>query len=58
MISATAFGVVVSAANWASALLRVAQFLVFSEAAAWRRLTFLVLAVLLAAVGITSGLKL
>lgn len=51
------FGAVTSGVAWLSIVLRVAQFLLFSESAAWRKVTFGVLAALLALVAITSGLK-
>lgn len=52
------FGIAVEAVSWASIVLRVAQFLLFSPALLWRKLTFGVLAGLLFAVAITSGMTL
>lgn len=52
------FDVFVNVATWISALMRVAQFLVFSTQAVWRKVTFMVLASLLGLVAVTSGMKL
>lgn len=43
---------------WTSIMMRVAQFLFFSTVAIWRRVTFGVLAAMLLALAITSGLNL
>lgn len=51
------FDTLVNAVTWASLIAKVTQFLAFSQVAMWRRLTFGVLAVLLAIVAITSGLS-
>lgn len=52
------FDVVVNVATWVSALLRVAQFLIFSTQDVWRKTTFAVLAALLGMVAISSGMRL
>ncbi len=51
------FGIAVEAVSWVSIIVRVAQFLLFSTAALWRKATFTTLAFLLALVAITSGLR-
>lgn len=57
MTVAKKFGLAVEIASWMSVVLRVAQFLLFSTATAWRKATFAALAALLAAVAVTSGLR-
>lgn len=52
------FALAVEIASWTSVVLRVAQFLLFSTAAVWRKATFAALAALLALVALTSGLRL
>lgn len=54
---AKAFDLVVTGVSWLSIILRVAQFLLFSNTDAIRRGTFGVLALLLGLVGVTSGLR-
>lgn len=51
------FGIAVEAVSWISIIMRVAQFLLFSTAALWRKATFTALAFLLAVVAVTSGLR-
>lgn len=58
MTVAKRFGLAVEIVSWLSVILRVAQFLLFSAAAVWKKTTFSVLAALLALVALTSGLRL
>lgn len=53
-----AVAVAVEAVAWVSVVMRVAQFLLWSESPVTVRATFAVLAVLLAAVALVGGLRL
>lgn len=53
----TGFGAAVEVVAWAGVIMRVAQFLLFSTSAPWRRVTFAVLSLLLLVLALTSGLR-
>ena len=51
------FDTIVTSVAWLSAILRVVQFLLFSQNKAWTRLTLGALMLMLGVVAVTSGVR-